>query len=460
MYKKLVEESEPYRLVKDDRWNGIILKGEDFLILHQIYIHSSMRAPSIHEIYQMTYGKERNSNWISNRLKKMVEAGLIERMNERLGTKGQVAGLMYYHYRLKTRGYEVLHEKEIVSKREANNVLLQSKRKSLPNTHTRAASYLANMIFTDTYKHGLNSFSHVRGSRHNYLGIAGNALKTDITGLIVPDWVFERGDIVVAIEVDTGSQRRERIVAKYRLYKKVAEFFQSLGKTLIVIFAVVDLSIMDLAIGSDYRSETRHKRIGSLKDAFPMQGKWPDNLHIYVATARRVPSLVIKLLSKQEPVDSIGKMLDANTWYEMMMEHLPEDKKLVMEELDGVLLPKRNRSLDAEYIFQVSQNGQPIHRHLVLYGEEGSVRSFQFIRNNAQLAYQYNANPKETIPLSVNVIFENKEYAEEDVYGNDLYQSIYYRDLDSMREGIVKSFYTRKLISPFKKKKVKIFHER
>lgn len=458
MYKILVEESEPYRLVKNEKWNGIILKGEDLLVLQQIYIHSSVRAPSIHELYQMTYGKERNSNWITNRLKKMMDAGLIERMNERLGTKGQVAGLIYYHYRLKERGYEVLHINGLVSKKEALNVHLQSKRKSLPNTHARSASYLANMIFLNSYKHGIEDFFHVRGSRHNYLGIAGNALTTDITGLIVPDWVFERGDVVIAIEVDTGTQRREKILSKYRLYKKVAEFYQSIGKTLIVLFAVVDLSIMDLAVGSDYRSETRHKRIGSLKDLFSLNNEWPENLHIYVATAKRVPKLVSSILCEQEPAKEMKKILDVNTWFDIMSERLPINKEMIVENLDEVLLPNRNRLLDPAHVFQLRQDGFIQERHLVLFGEEGSVRSYQNIRNNAQHAYRYNANPNNVIPLKVDVIFANKESAEEDVYGNDVYDSVYFRDLASLEEGELlqdkQSVYIQKLVSPFRKVEV------
>lgn len=80
--------------------------------------------------------------------------------------------------------------------------------KKIPNTHSRSASYLANMIFVELFNQdSTDHYSHVRGSRHNYLGIAANALKTEIYGLIVPDWVFERDVVVVAIENDTGTQR-------------------------------------------------------------------------------------------------------------------------------------------------------------------------------------------------------------------------------------------------------------
>jgi len=463
MHKKWIEEEVYHRFVKDRKWNGIVLKGEDILVLHQISIHSSMRSPSIHELYRMTYktgGKERNSNWISNRLTKMVEAGLIERIEERLGNRGQAAGMKYYHYRLNRRGYEVLVSEGIIPKEKVESLLTQSKQKKIPNIHSRSASYLANMIFVELFNQDSNNhYSHVRGSRHNYLGIAANALKTEIYGLIVPDWIFEGDDIVVAIENDTGTQRGDIILKKYRHYKKVAEFFQTIGKTLIVVFAVTDITVMDLAIGHDLKGENRHKRIGSLKDVFPLQNEWPNNLHIYVATAKRVPKLVAKFLSSQEPLEEGYKSVYVPGWFNLTLDRLPSNKEMVEEDLDNVMTPNRNRQLDAGFLFQLRKDGFTQERHLVLWGEEGSVRSYQFIRNNARLTYQYNSNPRQAIPLKVDVIFMDKESADEDIYGNDTYHSVYFRNVEELLKR-EKTISIQKLISPFKKKEVKIFHKK
>lgn len=464
MNKKWIVEKEYYRIKKNKKWIGIILKGEDILVLHQIYIHFSMRAPSIHEIYQMTYTEEeRNSNWISNRLTKMVQSGLIERIKEKLSSRGQVAGVVYYHYRLNKRGYDVLIWEGILLAEETERLLVQSKQKNVVSFHNRAASYLSNMIFVELYNNDkVVDFSHVRGSRHDLLGISKNVIKTNVTGLIVPDWIYENNRHIVAIEVDTGSQRGDAILKKYRHYKKVAEV---LGKTLTVVFAVADTSIMDLSIGKNVSGETRHKRIASLKDLFPVQNDWPYNLHIYVASANRVPRLVVKLLSIQVPlpIKEFEDSLDVSVWLDLMSERLPENKEILFERLDNVLPANRNRRLDGESVFQLRQDSFTKERHLVLFGEEGSVRSYQYIRNNAQLAYQYNANPRQLVPLMVDVIFQDKESAKEDIYGNNVYHSVYFRDLASLKEELSnaeKSISILKLISPFKKKEIKIFHKK
>lgn len=39
----------PIHLPKEERSTGIVLTGEDLLVLTQIYLHFNMRAPSIHE---------------------------------------------------------------------------------------------------------------------------------------------------------------------------------------------------------------------------------------------------------------------------------------------------------------------------------------------------------------------------------------------------------------------------
>lgn len=105
MYTELLNK-EPIYIPKETTKPGIILRGEDLLILHQIYIHSTMRSTSIHEIYQCTYTKEidRNNKWISNRLRKLASAGLIEQLKENI-TALQLSSLVCYHYWLDNLGY-------------------------------------------------------------------------------------------------------------------------------------------------------------------------------------------------------------------------------------------------------------------------------------------------------------------------------------------------------------------
>lgn len=462
MYKTLLEKP-PLHLPKSNLTNGIVLKGEDLLVLHQLYIHSSMRAPSIHEIYQSTYPKdvERNSKWISNRLKKLSEAGLIEQLQERLSERGRLQSLVSYHYRLDRRGYEVLIAEGLVEEDEAKKLMMYSKRKRFPTIHTRATSYLANAIFLKLLDCSqTQGFTHIRGSRHIYLGVSDESVVKEFKGLIVPDWVFERENVIVAIEVDTGSQRGEIIGKKYKRYVKVAKYYQTLGKQLVVVFAPTDSSVMEFAVGREIHKENRDKRINSLKDAFPLHVEWPDNLHFYVATAKRVPNVIVKILSGQEPAEEIDKILNTNTWFDLLKTHLPNDRIVQMEKLDNVLLPNRNRQLDPEFVFQLSKNGATKERHLAMFSEEGSVRSYQQIRNNAMLVYKYNANPKETIPLYLNAIYLDQESADEEVYGNDVYESIYFRDLATLEQlndtgGQV--VHAKKLTSPFKKEEVEMF---
>ena len=463
MYKQLLDNDYPtIRLPKDEQWTGIVLKGEDLLLLSQIYIHGSMRAPSIHDLYQMTYGRERNSNWISNRLKKFVQSGLLDRLQESLSEKGQLAGLTYYHYRLNKRGYEVLTSHGFIEQEEARKVMTLSKRRRLPSLHTRATSYLANITFLELLSNtrSVEGFSHIRGSRHPHLGVSEETVSDEIKGLIVPDWVFEKDNRIIAIEVDTGSQRGEKINQKYIRYLKMAEYLDSLGKELIVIFAVTDSSILDFAVGKDLRKENRDKRINSLKELFPPYTEWKENLLFYVATAKRVPSIVKHLLNNG-PILSIDRIFSTGSWYDKMQKHIAKDYSLQIEQLNEVLLPNRDKRLDGELLFQMKKKGVLVSRHLILFSEEGSVSSYQRMRNNAYLTNEYNLVPSNRDnPLYLNVIYSEELSADEDVYGHELYENIYLRDISSLeicKGDHEKKVYSKRFASPYKKEEVKLF---
>lgn len=459
-------EQEDIRVPKNDLFKvGVILKAEEILILHEIFIHSTMRATSIHGFYEMFSKGQRSATGISNRIRKLVDSGMLVQIKESLGNGASLSGLTYYHYRLGPRGLEVLITLGKVEKEKGERAFHSAIRRGVPSSHFRATSNLANKIVIRMLSHSPTiDFKHMRGSIHDELG-ATNETVFSQRGLIIPDWVFERGDTIVAIEVDTGTQRREIIRRKYKRYEKMAKILLARGKRLIVLFAVTDGSVIDISVGQDIRRDTRSRRVVSLKETFPLFTEWPENLEISVATARRIPLLVERILSKQAPISKSEQLLYLETWEELMESYKPADHELTLESIkvaeEKGLPLNRSREMDATFLMNHKSKEKIVCHYLMLFGEEGNVRTFQIVRNNVQLVKSLNHNPKVTMDFRVFVLYYFKGEALEDVYGLDLDEcSLYMSNIETMEwkeDGTESTDYHLKMSTPYRRKEVKLF---
>ncbi len=463
MKLELSELDKVIKVKKTTRYTGIVLKQDDLFVMTQLYLHISMRAPSVHDMYKC-FSPSRSHPSISNRLRRLINAGILYRIDENMGERGGLGVFTYYHYRLAQRGMSVLIDEGLVEEDKAERILTYSRRRGIPTAHTRTVSNLANNIVSHLqFDTNIKDFQHMRGSQHVEFGLTD---ETDMErkGLIVPDWIFEYRNTIVAVEVDTGTQRGKIISQKYNRYIQMAKHLNTKGKKIVVVFAVTDSSIVDFSVGKDMRSENRVRRVATLKDTFPLFTDWPENFHVFVATANRVPHIVEKILSGQEPTTGADSLFFADTWKQLAQINLSENQSLSFEEIDKVgdkwLTPKRNREMDSTYLVSQEKEGKEINRFLMIYGNEGSVRSYQLLRHNIQLVVQYDAAPYNHVPLHVLMMYYHQESLHEEVYGQEVLAKVFYTDLESMEnttgeEGILP--YLLELTSPHRKEEVNLF---
>ncbi|MDX1805848.1 MAG: replication-relaxation family protein [Paenisporosarcina sp.] len=422
---------------------GIVLSEDDYFVMKQLCIHYSMDSKSLHALYTFIAGGERNSNSITNRLRKLVESGVLVRRKELIVNRG--GGIFIYHYRLGRRGLDVLVQLQYITEQEANRVNDQAVRLGVPAAHTKATSKLVNNVFMSYAGNDslpIEEIVHLRGSVHPLFGGSPNI---DLKGLIIPDWVVERDNIVICLEVDTVTERRTELDSKYKRYIKLAEEFKLLGKVLIVVFAVVDETVTDVP------GEFRLRRVASIKEYFPIFHEWPENIHFYSMSANRVPGLVSRVLSYREPTSPLEQTMFMNEWLELILSHSTERQPFIKHELDSFYDINRDKRLDAEFVFSVPK-GRVDRMVSALYVEEGSVRSHQLIRTNLKRNESYNERHADN-PLQLLVCYGDEDLLQGNVNGLQPISALYETDFLTWRQwdGIQQIPQLSKVISPYKR---------
>lgn len=444
---------------------GVFLFDEDILLLKQLLIHQSMRATTIHEFYQAlaqySMNESRNVNGITNRLGKLTAAGVL--VQSRVKLRGSY---FLYHYRLGTRGVDVLVELKILDASDKERVVDSSRKFAIPSEHTEAMSHIANQIYISLYTNDtISEFTQTRGSAHKDFGHSRSQIDK-IEENVVPDWVFTCGDTIVCVEVDTGSQRQHMIKHKYKSYIKHARRFIEAGKKVVVVFSVVDGTIFNRF------SKNRDKRVSSIKQLAPPFNEWvsyldektqimdseekPLDLQFYAVSAKQTANLIERILIGSQPFSSVDRFQYAEDWMRKARYVMGKDYVLESIEKEQVYLPRRDPIMDCDLVVSVKPKGRERERlFLVIYGEEGSVITYQLIRTNGARLSKLNEVERPNYGRLL-VCYDEMINMKEDVYGQQLPCEMWQTDSDSwvkaMSEGQKAAApEIMHVISPFKK---------
>ncbi|MDW0115070.1 replication-relaxation family protein [Sporosarcina saromensis] len=355
---------------------GIHIYKEDLELLKQIYIHRTMRAVSIHELLKVIYKGERTTKAISKRLAKLTDSGVLIQMKHRA-----INNLHIFYYKLGTRGYEVLGKLASQGTEEQYSPDISITSTTIPATHTAATSTIANRVYLScSAKNLLKGFQHWRGSQHP---LFLNRMGEESYAEIVPDWVFEYEDTIVCVEVDTGYQRRHVIADKYKRYIELSQKEETQGKKIVVVFSVVDESV------DPTFTYNRDRRIAKLKEYAPPIHEWGImnnelNIHFYAVSAFRTPPLIVEILSGFLPIKREERYKLAEDWSRKVQKVYGERIRLSQLSNDEVFNPRRERFVDCECVFRMqNMNSGSEKTFAFLYGEEGSVFTYQLVRANA-----------------------------------------------------------------------------
>ena len=152
-------------------------------------IHRIMHSKSIHLFLSQSAGKTLNSNAISNRLRRLVEAKLLDRVTVNISvTRAEVPR---YYYKLGLRAYRCLvSTKHIENTKENFKIFRASRKTGLPSLHTDAISILANQIYLECVSKSIVDFTHMRGVEGVIVTPKGEEIGIRDLNLAIPDWIF------------------------------------------------------------------------------------------------------------------------------------------------------------------------------------------------------------------------------------------------------------------------------
>ncbi len=368
------------------------LKPEELVFFEELLIHRVMTANAVHDFFQATSSHTRSPSAISNRLKRFLDTGLLIRLQEDISPSGY--SIYRYYYKLAKRGLRVLEQVGKLTSEEVERLHLQINKLQIPKRHNIGTSTLANNILLEGMKIGFTNFTHSRG-------VDGKGFNQKERGaiksyeLVIPDWLFSNYNCTICMEVDTGFQQRRVIESKIARYMKYADSVKESEEEVVLLF-----SIMDSSLGlSAADVEDRSKRVASLKSCVPPTEVWPSNLSIYVVSSERTVDIVLRLLMGEEPYPADIRSSVILDWYNTLEEYKPI--KMVEVENDGRL---------SEMIVSVMRKGRR-EKVAILWGEEGSVRTYQQIKTLFDYSQKYkNIN-------AIIVLYQTRGQDEFDVFG-------------------------------------------
>lgn len=390
----------------DSRFKGIQLNTEELWLIEYLYEAKVISAQNLHQFYGITSGGKRVGNTVTNRLGRLVAAGILYQLND-AAIKRVVFRPFNYAYRLGKRGLELIAERGLISQEEFELAKRYSHQIVMPNSHNNAV----NTVFMELYKELRASnttfdsmnVQNFRGDRHPLIIEVGkgNTIKP-----IIPDWVFETDEHIICVEVDSGTQNLGVIRSKYRRYKLLVR--QS-DKPIVILFSV------GIFGEGENETQTKYRRIASIKDCIPESDEWPKGLDILVTPTTRTAQILAELFSRKSYRGRLHSREAANDWVLQankvgqrgLSVHVSRNQELYQ------LLTKSE--VDLDLVAEIKQGDHEKYAGL-LFMEEGSVRSYQRARVNMTRITSWNEKRKRSeTKTSLILIYENIESATNDV---------------------------------------------
>ena len=387
---------------------NVVLKPEELDLLQELLHHRVMLSRTVHDFIQTRTKNGRHANGISNRLRRLVDAGVLNRLKENVSATR--APVYRYYYKLAKRGLLILVDEGKLTLEEAEKFYNQIKSRRIPKIHNLATSILVNDIYLKVLKEGIKGYSHSRGVDDTRLN-GEEPIPADRKGLVLPDWVFTLNKRTVCLEVDTGTETSRVVEAKVERYIKFAESIQGSGEDLAIVFSVVDPS---LNLPTYRFSIDRTKRISSLKASIPPIQSWPSNLSVYVITAEKTDELLLRLLKREEPYSKDLRQLVIFEWMERLKIY--KDSDIHLKEFDNGYLNELEilKELEPDGVIELTR-GRRKDRLALIWGEEGSIATYQLIRANQ---FKTRKGRESKSPLDgVLAIYPNKNQLDSDIYG-------------------------------------------
>ena len=376
----------------------IELSEVELMMLNELLIHRSLSGNQLYDFVSVL--KPRSKKGFVNRLAKLTDYGILLRYKHFYSVEST---LYRFHYKLGRKGLQLLSEQGIITSEEVELLFQSTKSIKVPRIHTQAISHVAITTKLALIKENLNHIEHCRGADDKRTAERTN-------GELVPDWIFRNKNRTVYIEMDTGSQRGNKIPSKVKRYIELAR--NNPSEETIVVFSVLDNSIN--ISGQDRFGYDRSKRVSGVKNTISPKTEWPSNLFFYVLSAHRTPQAIMKFMKNELPVLPSHRIFELYSWQEELASSLKQWK---VEDIDGPVIygEKEEVGIEAELLLKITNPSYVKKSVAVIYGEEGSVHTHQqisahYLRTKGQFSKGKRLD-------DIWVVYGQEEEMEEEVYG-------------------------------------------
>lgn len=400
-------EQNIIKLKKTGRFSGVYITPYEMDLLRLVFDLKVISSRNIHNFYQAHSLPSRSSNAITNRLAKLVNAGVLQRLDDSHVLKLDPRPVSYY-YRVGTRGFELLQKEGFISEDEMEYGKMYGSIFPIPTDHNKA---LGNLLMNTQISLSLSGASFdslatrsMRGDRHPEFSVSVHQLDF---APIIPDWIFETEEQIICLELDTGSQKTGIIQSKFYRYNKMAK---RLNKPLVVFFSV----------GLDVVAEVtnRERRVPSLKEVFPEQTEWSNSLDIYVVPSGRTVLLLKRLIERNARFSREEQKQLTMKWLRNSFDAAPFGiyfEKNEDQQFQSLLF---NNEFDLDNMGLIDKEHDENQYGGLLFMEEGSVRSYQRVRVNQHRISHWNENRAVGRgAVSLFLIYEEKSSIEPDILG-------------------------------------------
>lgn len=420
MYSK----ETPVQLVKN---NKIVMKEYEILLLDQLLIHRILHAKSIHIFFNQMAGHPLHENAISNRLRRMVDMKILDRVTRDVSVTS--AKVLRYYYKLGIRAYRILLEMNRLENTKENLKRFKNSRRSVvPSVHSDAISILANQIFLNHYLYTKDGIKHIRGAEIRLPNEKKYLEPIQGFNLVVPDWALFKDNHIIFLEMDTGSQDQGMIAEKILKYNiLIKNFLLPANITASLIFTVLDDSI---DVVKKNKKMNREKRVASLKKTIAAQSY--QGFSIYAVTAKRASAIVQRILmDKEEDYHQVLKNWGKNI--QETLEHINQKKSSWIEV--GTYIPMN--SLSTQSILVLRHEKKNVCQYILpVYMLEGNVEMFSIFKEFMKNISTYKKN-LETTYFDVFLVYPSLYEAEWDVLGINEETKVYKTDVISWEKSFV-----------------------
>ncbi|MCM3443590.1 MULTISPECIES: replication-relaxation family protein [Metabacillus] len=412
---------------------GIIFKEYELDLLYQVYKH---RLLTTVQMYRLIGGdKVIHYNSFSRRLRKFAKYDLLVSHEYSLGQNG----FYYYYFRIGSKAIEILKDTGFIKSGE--KVYEPYKISGVKNIdHYLATQEVVINTLVSLKERGKERVDSL--APYEYLYVDADDDNED-TKVVVPDWILKKDDMLLNIELDTGSENLDVIQDKVKRYIHLAELRPT--ERIIVLFVVLDDSFP-----SRFSYTDRLRRVGNMKqNLVNTKGIQSVNLDVFVVPLSRAYETAQKLVINEAPLLLDRRSLEVEACVSLLSEYNEKFEYNLSEVNQADFY---NQSIPFQYyadgIYKLSnQKGTFTDYVMFVVLEEGNVQSLDRLDFLHKSAFHFNSFNEKVNRIIV--LYDSLTSFESDILGAEFAETLFI-DSQTLGSSLEDEPQFHKTISPYR----------